>query len=177
MDTLKKDMGKRLEEIRGSLHLTQEEMGCKLGKGKGSISKYENGDAAPQLDTLVKYVELGGVSFDWIFTGKSQTIDQEKKPEITYPLTETENNALHTAENIIERFGLDNRFQIAEIQGTPIQVEAMTDNEKRLFTAFRSLDTRRQERLMEDAEDMVLARKESHEKGNMGGGLMDLNCA
>ena len=99
------------------------------------------------------------------------------KPEITYPLAETEKNALQTAESIIERFGLDKRFQVVEIHHMPGQHDiTMTEDEQRLFKAFRSLDPRRQERLIEDAEDMVLARKESLEKGHTGGGLMDQSC-
>lgn len=72
MDTSMKEIGKRLEQIRNALNLTQDEMGIKLEKGKSAISKYENGDAAPTFATLYKYVELGGMSFDWIFTGESK---------------------------------------------------------------------------------------------------------
>jgi len=68
-----RDIGGRLEQIRTTLDLTQTEMGEKLGKGKGSISKYENGDASPPLATLLKYAEIGGTTLDWIFTGKKHS--------------------------------------------------------------------------------------------------------
>lgn len=82
-----KNIGKRLEQIRIKLNLTQDEMGNRLGKGKGSVSKYENGDAAPSFTTLYKYVELSGMSFDWIFTGKS-----ENQVQVTHVEEELVNN-------------------------------------------------------------------------------------
>jgi transcriptional regulator with XRE-family HTH domain len=73
MDQTMIDIGKRLEQIRTILDLTQDEMGEILGKGKGSISKYENGDATPPISAIKKYAEIGNVTFDWIFTGTSSS--------------------------------------------------------------------------------------------------------
>jgi phage repressor protein C with HTH and peptisase S24 domain len=71
MNDIKRDIGQRLQEIRKDLGLTQEEMGAKLEKGKGSVSKYENGDAEPPYSVLEKYAELSDKNFNWIFTGRS----------------------------------------------------------------------------------------------------------
>ena len=38
-----KKMGSRIHEMRKSCHLSMEELGEKLGVGKGSISRWENG--------------------------------------------------------------------------------------------------------------------------------------
>ena len=71
MNGIKRDIGARLQEIRRELGLTQEEMGARIDKGKGSISKYENGDAEPPYSVLEKYAEISDKNFNWIFTGKS----------------------------------------------------------------------------------------------------------
>ncbi|HEY6872272.1 MAG TPA: helix-turn-helix transcriptional regulator [Geobacteraceae bacterium] len=44
----------------------------------------------------------------------------------------------------------------------------LSEKEKRFLAAFRSLDERRQERILETIEDMVLALRESHERGHPG---------
>lgn len=177
MSTIQEEIGARIRAIRSELKLTQAEFGDKLNASKSSISCYESGahDTSPAF--LIKLSELSGKSLEWLMSGKEADTESKKNVFISYSLAEDEKNALTTAESIIERFGLDKRFQVTEIHHSAAQSEIISKDEKQLLKAFRQLDHRRQERLIEDAEDMVLARKESHEKGLRAGGLMDLNCA
>jgi len=169
-------IGERIKQVRGDR--SGSAFGKIVGVSSNMISNYENGLAWPKAQTLARIIELSRKSADWLLYGQGgSTNEPEKKPEITYPLAETEKNALQTAESIIERFGLEKRFQVIEIHQPPAAPETMTEDEQRLLKAFRKLDGRRQERLIEDAEDMVLARKESHENGHRGGESADMNCA
>jgi len=87
MNEIKRDIGSRLLQIRKELGLTQEEMGNRLDKGKGSVSKYENGDAEPPYETLEKYVEMSGKSFNWVFTGVQEVLHRD-----------THRNTIHAGE-------------------------------------------------------------------------------
>lgn len=69
MTTLK-DIGNRLRSIRKRLELTQSDMAKRIGNiSHGSISAYELGDARAPLDIVMKYAEIGNVTYDWIFLG------------------------------------------------------------------------------------------------------------
>ncbi|MHB1051366.1 MAG: helix-turn-helix domain-containing protein [Bacteroidota bacterium] len=158
MNSSRREIGERILAIRKKLKLKQEEFGEKIGgKSKAAISKYENGETYPPIETLLVIADLADVSLEFVITGK-EVINEPPKSEITYPLAETEKNALMTAESLIERFGLDNRFQVVEIHQQQPEGEEITEEEMQLLKAFRSLDQRRRDRLIEDAEDMVLAR-------------------
>jgi len=177
MSESKEKIGLRIKAARKAKKLKQSDIADALGVTNKAVCVYETGVSNVTPTALAIISRLVGRSLEWLITGKEPASEPEKKPEITYPLAETEKNALSTAESIIERFGLNNRFQVVEIHHPPVAAETMTADEQRLLKAFRKLDERRQERLVEDAEDMVLARKESHENGDKGGGLADVNCA
>lgn len=79
--------GKRIRGIRKRLGLNQEQLGEKLGGvTKGSVSGYESGDTNPTPEALIELARLGGVSLDWLLTGKEQGSGQahpaEQKGEI-----------------------------------------------------------------------------------------------
>jgi transcriptional regulator with XRE-family HTH domain len=61
-------VGRRIREIRG-FDLTQAQFGKSLGVGQNSVSRYEQGLAAPTLEILVRLKALSGRSIDWIVTG------------------------------------------------------------------------------------------------------------
>ena len=45
-------LGKRIKELRKQNHLTQSELGSKLGVIKQTVSSWENGVSSPNNDTL-----------------------------------------------------------------------------------------------------------------------------
>ncbi len=89
MDTEKQLRGKRIRDVRNQLGLSQEQLGKMLGgSSKGSISGYEAGDNNPSPEDFAKIAKIGGVSLDWLITGKepgSESIEPQpfkKKGEI-----------------------------------------------------------------------------------------------
>lgn len=63
-----KEIGRRIRQIRGELSL--EEFEKKLGVSKNTLSNYERGKGNPKAAILFKLAEHGGVSIEWLFTGR-----------------------------------------------------------------------------------------------------------
>ena len=70
----------KLKELRESKDLSQKELGDLLNVGQRSISRYENGVADPDLDTLCKLSKFFHVSIDYILENnfEEQTISEAK---------------------------------------------------------------------------------------------------
>lgn len=58
--------GKKLKELRLENNLTQTQLGQLLNVSKANISKYENNQLEPNLDTLNKISEEFNVSIDYL---------------------------------------------------------------------------------------------------------------
>lgn len=170
-----KEMGERLKEVRGKL--TLEDFGKIVGVSRSMVSKYENGDAWPKPETLGKIIEFGKVSCDWILIGKSLT-KEPGPPQITYPLAEDEEKALHTAENLLERYGLEKRFAVVEIHHPPSQEEMLNNDEKELLEAFRLVDQASKTMLLQVANNAALAFRQGGGRNRPGeNGSPAANCA
>ena len=59
-------VGKRLQEARKAKGLTQEEFGKMLGLSKSTICCYENGNRGINVETLIKAMEILGVTSEYI---------------------------------------------------------------------------------------------------------------
>lgn len=55
-----------LIELRKSNHMTQEELGTKLGVVKSTIANYESGYRKPDDETLIKLSTIFNVSIDYL---------------------------------------------------------------------------------------------------------------
>ena len=55
-----------LRKIREEKNLTQENLSTKLGITQKSISLYENGEAAPSIETFIKLCDILNVSADYL---------------------------------------------------------------------------------------------------------------
>lgn len=79
-----KELGERLRILRESVKLSQVKMADLLGVKQPSINRYEQGQTAPSLETLVKYADYFDVSMDYLFarTDKPQGKLYEYRPKI-----------------------------------------------------------------------------------------------
>lgn len=68
MDTVK--IGKFLAELRRERHMTQEELGERLGVTNKTVSRWENGNYMPPVEMLAELNGLYGVSINEIVSGK-----------------------------------------------------------------------------------------------------------
>ena len=62
-----KELGERLRILRESVKLSQVKMADLLGVKQASINRYEQGQSAPSLETLVKYADYFDVSMDYLY--------------------------------------------------------------------------------------------------------------
>ncbi len=65
-------ISERLQYLRESHNLKQQDVADATGIARGNISKYENGVVNPSADTLIAYSKFFNVSTDWILTGEGK---------------------------------------------------------------------------------------------------------
>ena len=58
MSSIKKQLGKRIKEIRKSKNITQEQLAEKVGIGTANISYIENGKFAPTIENFEKIADV-----------------------------------------------------------------------------------------------------------------------
>ena len=63
------DIAERLQELRKKAGYSQEQVAEQLGLSRQAVSKWESGQGKPEIDNIVKLVELYGVSADYILLG------------------------------------------------------------------------------------------------------------
>lgn len=74
MENIRETIGKNLAELRKKKGLTQFELAEKFNYSDRAISKWENGDTLPDIDTLYILCEFYGVTLDYL----THTYDQEQ---------------------------------------------------------------------------------------------------
>ena len=72
------EIGKRLKQLRKNMHLTQIQMADILGVKQASITKYEQGLAAPGVEILRRYADYFHVSMDYIFARTDDENDSKR---------------------------------------------------------------------------------------------------
>ena len=70
------EIGARIRKIRIDRGMNQVQFAKKIGSRGAYVSRYELGHIPPP-DLLLKIARLGGVTVDWIFSGKHPKIDQK----------------------------------------------------------------------------------------------------
>lgn len=75
--------GERLQYARKKKKLTQLELANKTGmSSQRAVSMWENNNAKPEIDTLVKVAILLEVSVDWLLTGVKPSTNTDGKISI-----------------------------------------------------------------------------------------------
>ena len=65
-----KQCGERIQQLRKSQGVTQEQLATKLNIGDRHLRKIETGEKGASIDILVKISALFGVSLDYIIVGR-----------------------------------------------------------------------------------------------------------
>lgn len=73
-ETIKKEIGKRLKDLRKERKLSQDKLADKLDVNHKSISSYETGKTEIPLRLLYRYVKIFGVSADYILFGNDSGV-------------------------------------------------------------------------------------------------------
>ena len=159
-----KKMGERIRQIRGKLSLLEFETIVHVSRSM--LSLYENGEAWPKPDTLNNIATHGNVGVEWI-------LGYDAAPPVEPPTTEeTLLLAITSDPARLER--IQDKLLHSVSEKTPTYHFKHTSNEERLLKAFALLDARRQERLIDTAEDMSVALLRGSDQEETGRGR---NCA
>lgn len=67
-----KQLAQQIKNLRTAKNLSQDELAEKLYISRQAVSKWENGEATPDIDKLVQLAEIFGVSLDYLVLGKSR---------------------------------------------------------------------------------------------------------
>lgn len=86
MDQIK--TGKFISELRRSRGFTQEELGRRLGVSNKTVSRWENGNYMPDIETLRLLSKEFGISIEELLDGERKTA--EKPPKRPDPFTPKE---------------------------------------------------------------------------------------
>ncbi|WP_316605998.1 helix-turn-helix transcriptional regulator [Streptococcus pluranimalium] len=71
----------QLKKLRTEKKLSQDALAEKLFISRQSVSKWENGDATPDLENLIKLAEILDVSLDQLILGKEPQVKIERVVE------------------------------------------------------------------------------------------------
>ena len=92
--------GERLKEIRKDHHDTQKDLARKLGFSTATVSKWEQGQAKPDLDTLVEICRMYHVTSDFLLgLSDSDPLIYEQRME---RLSEEHQKMLETFQSYLE---------------------------------------------------------------------------
>ena len=73
---MKYELAKNIKKLRTEKHLTQTQLGKKLGVGTSIISSYENQDRMPSIDMLMKLSVEFNVTIEYLLgINKNMTLD------------------------------------------------------------------------------------------------------
>ncbi len=73
-------VGEKIQNLRKSLDISQEELGQKLYVSKQTVSQWENGITVPTTDNLIRLSEIFGVSVDEILGLANPIINADTEP-------------------------------------------------------------------------------------------------
>ena len=91
-------LGKRLNEIRKTLKLTQEEISTQTGISYRAYTSYEREDRNPSLEFLDILVKKYNVNLNWLISGVGNKFNSQISSEIDY---EFEQKVI----NVIKKYG------------------------------------------------------------------------
>lgn len=67
--SIRKDLGKRIKQLRKEKGLTQKELANQIGSSHAQLNKYESGLNTPPLDRLLLLAEVLETSVDYLLAG------------------------------------------------------------------------------------------------------------
>lgn len=67
------EFNNRLYQLRKQKGLSQEELASRLNVSRQTVSKWEIGDSAPDMEKLIAMSELFDVSLDYLMLGKEDS--------------------------------------------------------------------------------------------------------
>lgn len=80
------NIAERLQELRKNAGYSQEQVAEMLGLSRQAVSKWESGQGKPEIDNIVKLMEIYNVSADYILLGtvREAAVPAPEKRELSH---------------------------------------------------------------------------------------------
>jgi transcriptional regulator with XRE-family HTH domain len=110
-------LGERIKKIREDMKLNQADFAKRIGLDTATgVSNYEKNKRKPDINTLIKIAELGGVNLDWLLIGEtSKVFFKEPGFEIATLIRNVRQELGLNRAAFGKKFGVDPDF-IAEVE-------------------------------------------------------------
>mgnify|MGYP002676941200 CR=1 FL=1 len=72
----------RLQKLRKTLKLSQDELSTQLGISYRAYTSYERGDRKPSIEVLSKLLEVVDVNLNWLISGQGEMFNAPKYNEV-----------------------------------------------------------------------------------------------
>ena len=96
---MKYELAENIKKLRIQKHLTQKELGSRLGITTSTVASYESQDRLPSIAVLIKLSSVFNVSIEYLLgINKNKTID----------VSELSDNQISALNVIVEQFKEDN---------------------------------------------------------------------
>ena len=69
------EFSRKLKQARKAAKLSQEQVSLEIGISRSAISKYENGDLEPNIETITKLMKLYQINSAYLFEETEKTND------------------------------------------------------------------------------------------------------
>lgn len=97
---MKYELAENIKKLRIQKHLTQSELGKRIGLTTSTIASYESQDRLPSIAALIKLSSVFNVSIEYLLgINKNKTID----------VSELSDNQISALNVIVEQFKEDNK--------------------------------------------------------------------
>lgn len=85
------DMADRLQGLRKKANYSQEQISDMLGISRQAVSKWESGQGKPEIDNIIKLMEIYNVSADYILLGQENNtqVEPNQKKELSHTAKKT----------------------------------------------------------------------------------------
>lgn len=122
-DTIRKDLGQRIKQLRKNKSWTQKELANRIGTSPAQLNKYEAGQNTPPLDKLILFAEILNTTVDFLITG-----DISESAPIS-------NTRLVQRLQLIDRFDADEKETVIKLLDAMIAKHNMESTVKKLNDA------------------------------------------
>lgn len=103
--------GEYLKKLRIENNLSQEKLGEKLGLSRQSVSKWEQGNASPDIDNIMKLASLYNVSVESILSGEEDVADIKNEYKADSLNADANNKTVEENSVKNEKQGTENQSQ------------------------------------------------------------------
>ena len=99
------NMADRIQYLRKSKGISQEELADKVGVSRQAVSKWESEQSTPDLEKIIIMSDFFGVTTDYILKGIEPVADKEQKNK---ELTEVTSGSIRSGKCTTIRYGRRN---------------------------------------------------------------------